>query len=51
MIVPHNPAMLAEFRCHQCLESINYRDCIAYVLKYCSKKSDEGEGRRGNGDV
>jgi hypothetical protein len=42
-IVPHNPEILAAFRCHHCLEVIHSDQCIGYVLKYCSKNSDDGE--------
>jgi hypothetical protein len=41
-IVPHNPLILAYFRCHHCLEVIRSEQCIGYVLKYCSKNSDSG---------
>jgi hypothetical protein len=42
-VVPHNPAILAAFRCHHCLEVIHSDQCIGYVLKYCSKNSDDGQ--------
>jgi hypothetical protein len=42
-VVPHNPRILALFRCHHCLEVIHSDQCIGYVLKYCSKNSDEGQ--------
>jgi hypothetical protein len=42
LIVPHNPLLLASFRCHHCLEVIHSEQCIGYVLKYCSKNSDAG---------
>jgi hypothetical protein len=41
-IVPHNPLVLAHFRCHHCLEVIHSDQAIGYVLKYCTKNSDAG---------
>jgi hypothetical protein len=41
-IVLHNPLLLAYFRCHHCLEVIHSKQCIGYVLKYCSKNSGAG---------
>jgi hypothetical protein len=42
-VVPHNPLLLSEFRCHHCLEVIHSEQAIGYVLKYCTKNSDAGE--------
>jgi hypothetical protein len=42
-VVPHNPEILAAFRCHHCLETIHSDQCIGYILKYCSKNSDDGQ--------
>lgn len=42
MIVPFNLEMLALLRCHQCLEPFLSDQCIAYILKYCTKNSDLG---------
>jgi hypothetical protein len=41
-IVPHNPSLLAYFRCHHCLEVIHSEQCIGYVLKHCSQNPDAG---------
>jgi hypothetical protein len=41
-IVPHNPFLLAHFRCHHCLEVIHSDQAIGYVLKYCTKNPDAG---------
>jgi hypothetical protein len=42
-IVPHNPVLLAQFRCHHCLEVIHSDQAIGYVLTYCTKNSDAGQ--------
>jgi hypothetical protein len=42
MIVPHNPALLAEFRCHHCLEGIHSDQCMASVVKHCANNTDKG---------
>jgi hypothetical protein len=42
-VVSHNPRILALFRCHHCSEVIHSDQCVGYVLKYCSKNSDEGQ--------
>jgi hypothetical protein len=42
-VVPHNPTILAAFRCHHCFEVVHSEQCIGYVLKYCAKNRDVGE--------
>jgi hypothetical protein len=42
-IGPHNPVILAQFRCHHCLEISHSDHAIGYVLKYCTKNSDAGQ--------
>jgi hypothetical protein len=37
-IVPHNPLLLAYFRCHHYFKVIHSNQCIGHALKYCSRK-------------
>jgi hypothetical protein len=41
-VVPHHFYLLFQFRCHHCLEVIHSEQAIGYVMKYCTKNSDDG---------
>lgn len=43
-MVPDNPRILARFPCRHCIEVIQSKNCIAYVLKYPTKDSDTTRG-------